>query len=447
MSLQPTVSGKNNKKQFYWQLHHWVGLYTGILIGLLSLTGAMAVFIPEIDALVQRHHYKASSTLLPGELPRINRAVNSLLVKYPKQRGLSIILPDNPENAVIIELNTPQNKGKTQRYEFFVDAGSDRVVAHRPWQSSFVNYLRQMHVRLFEGKWGRQLVGFGGVGLTLVSITGLIIYGNFMKKQRWPNIRKATDIRIKMADWHKIFGIGALGFNLVIALTGAWLGLQPWLQKWLDIYAPGKNKTHIIMAPKKDRAINIDWTSALQAARKAFPELKPRHLIPSSNGAGTITFRGNLPGVIYERDINMLVLSKLDYKPLYKYDIREQPTADKFYYIQEALHFGDYGGLMVKVLYTILGLTSAFLSISGFVIFLFRRKKKQRLVGNPWKAIVFYTFLSLLFLVTIAIISMNTSYSLASKISGVVINGVLIGVGCYLLIMTLKKVREKRKLI
>src|SRR3546814_13544545 len=89
-----------------------------------------------------------------------------------------------------------------------------------------------MHVRLYEGNWGQQLVGIGGLALAVVAITGLMIYGNFMKRQVWPAVRNRKNIRIVMADWHKLIGISPLAFTLVIALTGAWLGLQPRRMNW-----------------------------------------------------------------------------------------------------------------------------------------------------------------------------------------------------------------------
>lgn len=423
-----------DKKQFYWHLHHWVGLYMGILIGVLSLTGALAVFIPEIDAFVKRQHYDATSSLLQGEIPRFGNAIDSLMKRFPDYRGFSIQLPDNPKEALVVELTHAPEKGNLLRYEFFVDAGKDVLLGQRLWQNSLANYLRQIHVRLYEGIWGRQLVGLGGIGLLIVTITGWMIYGNFMKKQKWPKFRKAIDIRIRMADWHKILGISALAFNLVIALTGAWLGLQPWLQRWLNINTPARYEATVLMDSQKDKAIPVNWQRALEKAKQVFPDFRPRQLTPSTNGAGTLTLRGNIPGLIYERDINMLVLSKESYEPLFKYDVREQPISHKIYYIQEALHFGDYGGLALKVLYAILGLVSGFLSISGFVIFLFRKKKKLRSTHNPWKAIMFYILLTLLFLLTIAFISIYIDYRLAALVAVICINTILISVAAYALI-------------
>lgn len=419
--------GKVEKgKKLFWRLHHWVGLYTGILIGVLSLTGAVAVFIPEIDSLIVRHHYDAVSSLSTTGTQQFGQSINSLIRRYPDYSSLAINLPEKPGEVTRVDLIVQPQDGNFQRHDFFIDGGSDQIIGQRNHQNSLANYLRQMHVRLYDGYWGRQLVGIGGLALAIVAITGLLIYGNFMKKQTWPDIRKKAGMRIVMADWHKLLGISALAFNLVIALTGAWLGLQPWLMRWFEISTPNTFRAPIVMEAEVDKAIGINWDEVSKATATNFPELQPRYFVPSTNGSGTILVRGNIAGLIYERDINFLLLSKKDYAPVFKYDVRDQPFAHKFYFIQEALHFGDFGGLLLKALYALLGLTSGFLSISGFVIYLFRRKKKKPTKANPWKATFAYCMLILLFLVVIAFISLFIGYAQAALTAAVIINTLLV---------------------
>lgn len=148
--------------------------------------------------------------------------------------------------------------------------------------------------------------------------------------------------------------------------------------------------------------------------RSEFPDLKPRDIIPSTNGSGTIMVRGNIAGLVYERGINTLVLTKVGYTPLFKYDIRQQPFSHKLYFVQEALHFGDFGGLLLKVLYTFLGLVSGFLSTSGFIVYLYRRKKKQPEI-NPMKLTFAYSVAVVLFLVMIALVSLLIGYTQAAR--------------------------------
>lgn len=433
---------KNKTKKLFWHVHHWVGLYTGILIGILSITGALAVFIPEIDFLVLKYKYNVSfSESSTDEMPRFSRSIDSLTSLYPNHGPFSLILDNSSVARADVSIESPT--GGFERQSFFINTNTDQVVAERNYQNSLVNYLRQMHVRLYEGYWGRQLVGIGGIALAIVAISGLMIYGNFMKKQTWPTIRKNLKLRIVMADWHKILGISSLAFNVMIALTGAWLGLQPWLMRSLDIKIPNRYQAEIIKTPDMDRKTTIDWNKVFHTIKTEFPDLHPHYITPSVNGEDVITIRGNVSGQVYERANNIIILSKSNYKPIFQYDIREQPFSHKFYFIQEALHFGDFGGLWLKVIYALLGLTSGFLSISGFVIFLFRTKDKG---GKPWKVIFLYSMLVVLFLVAIALISLFIGYTQASFVAGILINILLIGLCIYAILKYfIRAYREKRK--
>lgn len=424
-----------------WRIHHWAGLYTGILIGVLSLTGALAVFIPEIDLLIQKHYYAASST--PASGLHFRESLQQIREEYPGCYALYINLPDGPEEALGVNflVNNPET-GDRERYYYFIDAGRDRILGGREHESSLANYLRQMHVRLYERTWGRQLVGIGGLALLTVAVTGLLIYGKFMKRQAYPVLRKGRGLRILLADWHKILGISALVFNLVIAVTGAWLGLQPRIMQWLDMQAPNTFQPPRIIPSETDKQMEIDWDRALQVTAWEFPDLRPRVLRPSEDGSGTISIYGNVKGGIYERYINQVVLSKKDLKLLYKYDVRGKPFGHQLYFVQEALHFGDFGGLALKALYGVLGLTSGFLSISGFVVFLYRTDKRKERKSRPLKIIFIYSAGIVLLLAVIALISLLAGYAPATRIMGWIING---GLVCLVVFAIVNGIRKKLK--
>src|SRR5690606_31707813 len=60
------------------------------------------------------------------------------------------------------------------------------------------------------------------------------------------------------------------------------------------------------------------------------------------------------------------------------FNIHQQDFGVKLQMVQEALHFGNFGGFWLKFLYLFLGLTTGFLAITGFYIYLDRNKKKFR---------------------------------------------------------------------
>jgi uncharacterized iron-regulated membrane protein len=443
--MKPDNKKKEDQK-LLWKIHHWAGVYAGIVIGILCFTGAVAVFIPEISAMIQKNYYSVSSTpLAPGSLPRINNSMAEAKRLYPKMSGLLIDMPDKPDQPARFSFAIKgKDKAFTKFHYLFVDAGGDRIIGSANLQDSFPNYLRQIHVRLYEGFWGRQLVGLGGVAFIVVTITGFLIYGNFMKKQPYPKIRQKKGLRILMADWHKILGISALAFNFVIACTGAWLGLQPKLMQWFDIKAPNEIKLPEVVSAIEDKAIEVNWNEVFRITKREFPDLTPGYVRASEDGTSTIEVQGSIAGQIYERNINALILSKKTLRPVFKFDVRKASFRDRFYSVQEALHFGDFGSLGLKILYSLLGLTSAFLSISGFVVYLYRTDKKKQRKLSPLKTTFIYSVLILLILALIALISMFIGYRQASAIAGWTVNGTLLGFIVYAAVNYLIK-RQKSK--
>jgi uncharacterized iron-regulated membrane protein len=436
---------KEKDKKLLWRIHHWAGLYSGIVIGILCFTGVLAVFIPEIDSAILKNHYSVSAAIAkPGDLPKINNALAETKRKYPQMSGLLIDMPEKPGQVATFNFQVKgKEKSENKSYSLFVDPVADKLLGYRDRQNSLANYLRQMHVRLYEGFWGRQLVGLAGIAFIIVTVTGFLIYGKFMKKQSYPQIRK-KNLRIIMADWHKILGITALAFNFVIACSGAWLGLQPKLMQWFDIIAPNDRDFEKVMDKKEDAEIAVDWNKVFQAVRQEFPELRPGYVRASEDGTATIEVHGSVAGQLYERNINTIVFAKKSYKALFKCDLRKASFADKFYSVQEALHFGDFGGLGVKVVYAILGLISAFLSISGFVVYLCRTDKKEKRSQSPIKITFIYSMVIVLLLTIVAMISMFIGYRQAANVAAYIVNGSLGAVILYSVWQFIAKNRKRK---
>jgi uncharacterized iron-regulated membrane protein len=72
-----------------------------------------------------------------------------------------------------------------------------------------------------------------------------------------------------------------------------------------------------------------------------------------------------------------LILDKTDYSMKFRYNIHKQSFGHKLFFVQEALHFGDFAGMPMKIIYALFGLTTGFLSISGYYIYLKRNKRPK----------------------------------------------------------------------
>lgn len=362
-----------NKK--LWAIHNWVGLYFGIVIAILSVTGAAVLFKDEIDVALNREVFTVDVPANPQRVS-LQPVIDQLKKHYPEYTFRDVIL-SAPDESWRVNLDYRKIDSDSESRQVFVNPYTGEILGSRDYYKSFAFFLRNIHVRLYESYYGRQIVGLAGVALVVMTITGLLIYGNFTRRQRFGTIRK-KNIRTFTADWHKYIGITTLVFNLLIATTGAWLGLQPKLMKWFGTKNPNAvYKSAEIISPEADQALSIDYERVLAASRQAFPDLIPAYIRPSREGERTVEIYGDVPKTAYEPHINRLVLDKQTYETKFVYDIRQQTINDKVYFVQEALHFGSFGGIWLKIVYCLFGLTSGVLSITGFIIYLDRIRKKE----------------------------------------------------------------------
>lgn len=400
-------------KNLLWKVHQWIGLYVGIVIAALSLTGAVAVFIPEIDAFLERGYElkETGDSYVP-----VNRIISQVQLQNPGFRVLGAMPPAKATDPLIMDIFFEAGAKDSQRIQVFINPYTGEILGQKSHTDSLSNYLRQIHVRLMDAWWGRQIVGLAGIGLFILCITGLLIYGQFMKNQLFGAIRK-KNLRILMADWHKMVGMAALLFNLMIAGTGAWLGLQPILIKVFDIKAPNTFvRTEKISSPEIDIDQEYDFWKAVEVAKAQIPEFTPTQVIPSKNGSNTIEVKGDAGHLPFEPHISKVVLDKTSLEILDVYDIREQVFLDKFYYVQEGLHFGRFGGIFLKIGYALLAFTSGVLSITGFFIYLIRKKKTAEEKDQVKKTIFIYSISTILLIIVLGLITVSIGYAYATML-------------------------------
>ncbi|MEM9076951.1 MAG: PepSY-associated TM helix domain-containing protein, partial [Bacteroidota bacterium] len=263
-------------------------------------------------------------------------------------------------------------------------------------------------------------------------------------------IRKKS-LRITMADYHKLIGVTTLVFNLMIAITGAWLGLQGLLQRPIVGDRPGTYQPEeMIFSKEEDAALTVDYNDVYEASRKLFPELEPKTFAPSTDGSAVITVRGTVPRTAFERFHFQLTLDKKTLKEVHRLDIRKESLGTKLFYIQESMHFGDWGGLILKLVYAFFGITSGFLALTGFVVYLKRTEKKR--MEKP----KFIELKPLLLRWTYGILSAILILLILSLLFGVVVPSLLVVVSAYgtlifllfraLFLFIKRKIKSKRLL-
>ena len=352
-------------------LHSWAGIVTGLLMFIVCFSGAVVVFKNEIDLWANPSLAQLPRSEHPASLDAV---MVQLQTRYPGATVETIALPDavNPSYFAFI-----RERGAPASTRTKVALRSDTGTVVGPVDSQLGQYLRMLHVFLFFGP--RWIVGFLGAAMLLLIATGIVIHRKILAElftQRW-----GRSFRVVMSDLHKSAGIWGLGFHILIAATGAWMGLAPLFEQGYQYITTPAAMAAAKPARKAEASEPVPMQSldALYAtAQQAVPGLEARYVSLRRWGTGTaeVGFTGNLRDHLASTarvDIHAAtgVAKKV-------HDPRTAGFWSLVNSLMEPLHFGDFGGLALKWLYFFLGMTPAFLSISGTLIWLDARQQRRR---------------------------------------------------------------------
>ncbi|MCW8197956.1 PepSY domain-containing protein [Verminephrobacter aporrectodeae subsp. tuberculatae] len=346
-------------------LHSWAGIVTGLLLFIVCFSGAVVVFKHEIDLWANPSLARLPRSERPAALATV---LAQLQTHYPGATVESIALPDavNPNYFAWV-----RGPGANARTKLALRSDTGAVVG--PVDSQLGQYLRMLHVFLFFGP--RWIVGFLGVSMLVLIGTGVVIHRKILAELF--TLRWDRSPRVLLSDLHKCTGVWGLGFHILIAATGAWMGLAPLFEQGYEYLTTGATTTTTTAAAATQHGTAPAAMQSLDAlhaaAQQAMPGLQTQHVSlrrwgSSSAGAG---FSGKLGGHLASTarvDLDAVTgrLNKL-------HDPRTRGFWSLLNSLMEPLHFGDYGGLTLKWLYFILGLTPALMSISGTLIWLMHR--------------------------------------------------------------------------
>ncbi len=372
------------KTVFRW--HVWLGLLTGLFLFLIGFTGAVAVFAPEIEWMVtpgMRVEPAADGKRVDAEA-----IIASLQAQYPGARINRLEFSVRPHFAHEAALSVRQPNGKSRGVTAYVDPATGAVTGERApgggYTSTIYQFIRQSHVRLLMGAWGRMFVGVFGVTLMLSCATGLWIYRGWIKKLFQLRLKGSWGTRPPWAELHKFIGVWSLVFNLMIGFTGAVFGLEgayvriekKWFSSPSAATAPADSAEGGEMTEKPGQAAKrlatgpvLGANELLARARAAFPDFTVRTMtIPAKAGTPAV-MTGDVPSMLvaqsHVRRRNSLRLDPVTGDVLSKVDGREDTGWNRIYWAFDPIHFGYFGGLFTKVIWFILGMTPSFLALSG----------------------------------------------------------------------------------
>ncbi|CCH51243.1 PepSY-associated TM helix domain protein [Fibrisoma limi BUZ 3] len=350
-------------------LHSWSGLIAGLFILVFFLTGSVIVFREELNLWEHPHllRVEPKNQRLPYQTiyERVRDQVTDTYLYSFRN------LPRTPEETIEMRIYEPS----TKRYGLLYVNPYNGQVLGKTFDSLY-DILLTIHYQFYLGKFGEFLATLFALALIGSVLTGLYVYRKSLVKVllfqfsgRWTNWRTIS------SNLHRILGVWGLLFNLVLALSGFWM-----LKYTLDVQTHFSNKPSVeeTQAPP---AIMVNLDNLVQQTQTLF-----------GGRVNNVSFPRQKDGIIqvYATSPSQSWLYG-DYSSYAEFDqqtgavktvFRESDLSklERFEYALYTLHFGQYGGLPIKILYAFLSLSGAVLTVTGFLLW-FRRIRFRKQVA------------------------------------------------------------------
>ena len=348
------------QKRFFVKLHSFAGLVSGIFILLMSLSGSVLVFQEEINA-VQHPAVKT----WPLKNLSVDSCYSVIQNKYPHAQISNCVLPENSNKPFSFFIYDSSFKSGTKAMEVFLHPQTAEVLQTRGGSSHFVSWLSKFHNSFHLGKTGEWLLGFFALVFLLSIITGLILFRK--------NILAVLLFRksvYKKNNMHQLIGVYALLFNLMIGVTGFWMQRYVFKKEFYASY----NYTPVL---KASPAFPFKFDSAYTEVKKQYTDFTASVIyFAQSNKSKTAVYgsRSSNAYIHSKKFADVIFLDSAGSISKTRF-INEIDAADRYDIINSQLHKGRFGGVGIKIIYFVFGLTGGLLSITGFLLWWRRRKE------------------------------------------------------------------------
>lgn len=361
------------------RIHLWLGLGIGLLFAILGVSGSLLIFYVEIDAAINPAIRMEASAPPPGwDSPAWDRALATAREAWPEEAGRWSFEATGLQGSIAAR-HYPSMGGHHDgfRLVWFSPDGA-RVLRVEQWGGTLMTWLYDLHRNYLAGEFGNAAVGWTGVAMLILLITGLFAWwprGQWRKALAYK--RKAAPTR-RLRDLHKLTGLWSLVLLAVLAATGVLLALPDERSLLLGtIAAPVIPVPSPASTPSGDPPISVARASA--SAQAALPEGRLTWIDVPEPGEGAFRFRVRVPGdPIVRFPQSYVFVDQYSGEVLAVHDAREGNASTVINQWLRPLHDASVGGLTTRILGVVIGFAPAILFITGLLRWRRIRAARQR---------------------------------------------------------------------
>ncbi|MGY3604862.1 MULTISPECIES: PepSY-associated TM helix domain-containing protein [unclassified Bradyrhizobium] len=354
-----------------WSLvHTWTSLVSTLFLLLLCLTGLPLIFHHEIDEALG---YAPQPQAAAGQRPvPPQRIVEAALAADPG-RVMQYISWDKDEPGLVMAFTNDAVDGKPDNATVRAfDAVSTKLLG--PVGTGPMLIVLKLHTDMFAGQAGKLFLGGMGLLFAVAIVSGIVLYWPFTRRLSFATIRKNSSRRVGWLDWHNLIGVVTIAWALVVGLTGV-------VNTWAELMLAQWKSTELaaMVAPyagKPPPAHLASLDDVVAQATEAAPGMSIAFIAypgtPFTSSHHFAAFmRGDTP--LTSRLLKPVLL---DGETAAVADTRALPAYLQALLVSQPLHFGDYGGMPLKIIWAALDVLTIVVIGSGLYLWFARRSRK-----------------------------------------------------------------------
>lgn len=356
----------------WYVVHKWTAIVSTLFLLMLCLTGLPLIFHDEIDRLAGDDY----ETLVGGApSARAGLPLDTLLGDALRNRPgeVPLFMAFSQDSALLTVTTGPAPDAPGDRMTLlFIDRATGQPLGPAP-SGGVMDFLLTLHTDMFLGLPGMLFLGAMGALFVVALISGTVLYAPFMRRLSFGTLRLRGHRRRARIDQHNLLGIVTLAWCVVVGLTGVINALaDPLVDRWRNGEVAAMTAAYAnAPALPPQRYGSLD--RALAQAMAALPGRSPQFVaFPggswSSGHHYAIFFQGSTPLTRH-----LLTPALVDAETGILTDTRSMPALNQALMLSKPLHFGDYGGLPLKLIWALLTLATIWVLWTGVLLWLRRR--------------------------------------------------------------------------
>jgi len=372
-------------------LHLWVGLVTGLVVVVISVTGCMQVFDEELFEAFHPDLVTVAPTGPAKPVAELMQAAQKAIGK--KKLITDIRIGDVNKSYIFTASKANKRKNMTLSYfsqfkyrdDIYVNPYTGRVLGVIDVRYEFFNVTEQLHRQLLLIKpVGSVVVGVCVLLFLLMMTTGFILWlpKNYRKFKQSISVKWGAKWKRVNYDMHNSFGFWVLPVAIVIAVTGLTWSFKWWEKGMYKAFGSAKPVVLLRQAPVintadtlQNRLNQIEYTIRQKVKNNYIaiglnlPEKHEHVLMVYVYSKGRTDGWRNLSYYYFDNRTGQL-FDQMEHA--------SKPLGLKWRNSNKDIHTGRIYGLPTQILAFLASLVCASLPVTGFLIWWGKQNKKPK---------------------------------------------------------------------